>query len=864
MSGSATTTAIPAIAAQAPWLRLHRALMPDYNRKAVTYWWVMVLLGLLALGHCIGVVGRLPHEALVQTLVGALVATLAGFFPVRVPHSKNSFAAGEVFIFLVLLMHGPAAATVASAGEALVGSWRTSRRWTSRIASPAMATVSMFATGSLLQAGLDALRTQGWYSAGALVTAAVLFSIAYFVVNTLLATLVIHLKRNQPLVLREYASNFGWLAITYAGSASIAVLLFLTVAQSGPGVLMAIVPVVGMLLTTLHYFFRQQAADEAVRRSRMEAAEREAAQSALHVRQLEFSEQRFHSAFTHASIGMALVSLEGEIRQVNQAMTALLGRDDGQLLGSRLEDLVDSTDAAAFAAQIDRVRRRESDAFSAEVRCRNRDGADVWVALDASFFAEPGGDASSLIVQMQDITARHDAEARQQHIAFHDSLTGLPNRARFHEHLARAIERSAADPQRRFAVMFLDFDRFKLVNDSMGHSAGDAFLIQVARRIRENVRPGDIVARLGGDEFVVLCDDLERDSHVVTLAERLQIVLATPLQVGGTEITTSASIGITFSTIGYHLPEEVLRDADIAMYRAKAAGKARHALFDAGLHQQVTDRVRLEGELRRAIEAGHLSLAYQPLFHLGSGKLSGFEALARWQHPVHGLIGPATFIPIAEESALIGPLTDFVLGTACHQLKQWQARGDAFADLTMQVNVSGNDIAHNAFAQRVTRAIVAARLRPGQLTLELTENVLMDRLDGALAALTQLRKLGVGVSIDDFGTGYSSLSYLSTLPIDSLKIDASFVRGMCNGSKEVEVVRAIVTLGNSLGKAVIAEGIESESQLDQLRGMGCESGQGFHLSRPLAAENVDQLLDQIGDGRWSGLIGEAQRPLLHH
>ncbi|HPM67980.1 MAG TPA: EAL domain-containing protein [Piscinibacter sp.] len=856
-----STATVPAAS---PWARLHGALMPDYNRKATVYWWTMVAIGLMTLLHCAGQVGQLPRVALLQVLAGAAIATFAGFFPVRIPRSKNSFAAGEIFIFLVLLLHGPAAASLAAAGEALVGSWRTSRRWTSRIASPAMAVVSMFLAGSLLQMGVDMLRSRGWYNDGLLMTAAMLFSLAYFVLNTLLATLVIHLKRNQPMVLREVVSNFGWVAMAYAGSASVAGLLFLTVGQSGPGVLMAVVPIVGMLLTTLHFFFRQQEADEAMRRGRVEAAEREAAQSALHVQALEVSEQRFHSAFTHASIGMALVSADGQVRQVNRALIGLLGADETAMVGQPLEALFHEGDAETFASLLARVQRREVDAITAELRCRHSDGSDVWVALDGSFFDNPSAEASSLIVQMQDITARRSAEARLQHIAFHDSLTGLPNRSRFHEHMARAIERVQADPQRRFAVMFLDFDRFKLINDSMGHSAGDAFLIQVARRIRDNVRPGDVVARLGGDEFAVLCEDLEREAHAVTLAERLQLVLGEPLQISGTEISTSASIGITFSTIGYQLPEEVLRDADIAMYRAKAAGKARHALFDAGLHQQVTDRVRLEGELRRAVEAGHLSVAYQPLFNLASGKLTGFEALARWQHPVQGLISPAVFIPIAEETALIGPLTDFVLDAACRQLKLWQSRSAAFAGLSIQVNVSGNDIAHSAFAQRVTRAIVAARLQPNHLTLELTENVLMDRVDGAVDTLTRLRDLGVGLSIDDFGTGYSSLSYLSTLPIDSLKIDASFVRGMRNGSKEAEVVRAIVTLGASLGKSVIAEGIETESQFDQLRGMGCESGQGYHLSRPLAVENVELLLDRIETERWTVQHGQAPRPVLHH
>jgi diguanylate cyclase (GGDEF)-like protein/PAS domain S-box-containing protein len=847
-----------------PWGRLHGALMPDYNRKAAAYWWTMVSIGVLILAYCVSEVARLPREALMQIVAGAAIATLAGFFPVRIPRSTNSFAAGEIFIFLVLLMHGAPAAALAAAGEALVGSWRTSKRWTSRIASPAMAIVSMFVAGSLLDLVLDAMRAHEVYSDGLLLCATMVFSIVYFVLNTVLATMVIHLKRNQPMVLRETLANFGWVALAYAGSASIAGLLFLTVGQSGPGVLMAVVPIVGMLLATLHFFFRQQEADEAMRRSRVEAAEREAAQAALHVKALAMSEQRFHSAFTHAAIGMVLVSTDGEIRQVNRALGTLLGHAEDALVGRRLAALVHEDDAQMLTDQLGRVHRRQSDAFANELRCRHHDGSDVWVALDASFFDDPGNESSSLIVQMQDITARRSAEARLQHIAFHDSLTGLPNRSRFHEHLARAIETTRLDPERRFAVMFLDFDRFKLINDSMGHSVGDAFLVQVARRIREHVRPGDVVARLGGDEFAVLCENLEREAHAVTLAERLQLVLGEPLQIGGTDITTSASIGITFSTFGYTLPEEVLRDADIAMYRAKAGGKARHALFDAGLHQQVTDRVRLEGDLRRAIEHGQLTVAYQPLFNLATGRLTGFEALARWQHPVQGLISPATFIPIAEESALIGPLTDFVLDTACRQLKLWQARSETFAELSMQVNVSGNDIAHSGFAQRVTRAIVAARLSPSQLTLELTENVLMDRVDGAMDTLSRLRELGVGLSIDDFGTGYSSLSYLSSLPIDSLKIDASFVRGMRSGSKEAEVVRAIVTLGASLGKSVIAEGIETESQYDQLRGMGCESGQGFHLSRPLVAENVELLLDRLEVERWSGQHGQLSRPMLHH
>ncbi len=854
------------LAAPTPWQRLHRALMPDYNRAATAYWWSVVGLGALALLHSVDVLAALPREALLQTLAGAFVATLAGFFPVRIPRSKNSFAAGEIFIFLVLLLHGPAAATLAAAGEAFVGSYRTSKRWTSRIASPAMAAVAMLVAGSLLQALIGGLRSVGLFSDGALLMSAMAFAVVYFVLNTALVTAVSHLKRREAVVLREFFGAFGWVGISFAGCASIAALLFLTFRQSGVGVLMAAVPIIGMLMATLHFFFRQQEVDEAARRERVEAAEREASQAARHVHALAASEQRFHRAFTHASIGMALVSFDGSVRQVNRALLALLGRgDDAELLGAPLRAFMHPDDAGALAQHMARVESHEIDAFAAELRCRHSDGHEVWVALHGSVFTadEAGNETPSLILQVQDISARRSAEARLQHIAFHDGLTGLPNRSRFYEHLARAIERATADARCTFAVMYLDFDRFKLINDSLGHGAGDQFLTEVARRIRDSVRPSDVVARLGGDEFAVLCEDIGHETHAVQLAERMQALIHRPIQIAGTEIATSASIGITFSAIGYRSADEVLRDADIAMYRAKAQGKARHALFDAGLRQQATDRLHLEGELRRALDLGALSVVYQPLYHLDSGRLEGFEALARWSHPQHGHIPPDTFIPIAEEAALMAPLTDFVLDRACRQLRDWQRRSPLFADLKVQVNISGNDMAHGAFAQRIGRALSGAGLPPQRLTLELTENILMERVEGAIDTLAQLQALGVGLSVDDFGTGYSSLSYLSSLPIDSLKIDRSFVHCMRAGSKQAEVVRAIVSLGASLGKSVIAEGIESEAQLDQLREMGCRSGQGFHLSRPLAPEGIELLLDRIEISQLAGHRDIDARTALH-
>jgi predicted signal transduction protein with EAL and GGDEF domain len=350
------------------------------------------------------------------------------------------------------------------------------------------------------------------------------------------------------------------------------------------------------------------------------------------------------------------------------------------------------------------------------------------------------------------------------------------------------------------------------------------------------------VARLGGDEFAVLACRLEHERGAVTLAERLMDTVRKPFLVAGTELSTSASIGITFSALGYTNPEDVLRDADTAMYKAKGAGKARYALFDASLHTEVAGRLRLEGDLRHAIDEGRLTVAYQPVFELASGRLSGFEALVRWQHPTSGAISPVDFLPIAEEAGLMLRLTDFVMHCACRQLREWHELDPGWAELTMNVNVSGHDVAHAAFVARVTRAIVEAGLKPRHLCLELTENILMSRLEGALPVLGELRRLGVGLAIDDFGTGYSSLSHLSTLPIDCLKIDRSFVSRLETGSNEAAVVRSIILLGSSLGKVVVAEGIESETQLAQLREMGCRLGQGYLLAQPLAASQVSSLL----------------------
>ncbi len=825
--------------------RVHSALMPDYNARATAFWWSSVAIGAGVLLNAVGAVCAQPHDVLLQILLGCVIAMTAGVFPVRIPGAKNSFAAGEIFIFLLLLMHGVAGATLAAASEAFVGSARSSKRWTSRLASPAMAAIAMYGSGGALHAVLDALRAQGWLGEAALMFAAMLFAAGYFVINTVLVTLVVRLKRSEPIRMRELLGGFGWVGLIYGSSALVAALLYLTFQRVGMAVLVAGLPIIAMLLATLHFHFRRREADDASQRLRVDTAEREAAQIAQHALELEVSERRFHSAFSHAAIGMALVSTDGRALQVNPALCRLLGRGEGDVVGREFSSFLHRDDAGALSQLLLRVHARDAEAAAIELRCKHALGHEVWLSMHGGYFSERTSSAPCLILQAQDVTARHDAETRLEHIAYHDALTSLPNRTRFGDCLAQTLARYQQDPARGFALMYLDFDRFKLINDTLGHSAGDQFLVLAASRIQHQIRPGDIVGRLGGDEFAILIHELDSEQLAVTLAARLQESLAKPYLVNGTEINSSASIGITFSAFDYGSPDEVLRDADIAMYRAKAAGRGQSALFDESLRAQIADQLHLEGDLRRAIERDQISLAYQPIYDLATGRVVSLEALARWEHPERGPIGPDVFIPIAEEAGLICALTERVLTRACLQLKRlsrFGGSGEPNQRMRMHVNISGTDLGSRTLVAHVTTTLLTNHIDPSQLVLEITESTLMSQLDCALETMAQLREIGVGLSVDDFGTGYSSLSYLSTLPITSLKIDRSFVQRLGDGTQNLEIVKAIVTLGHSLGKVVIAEGIETSAQLDELRELGSGFGQGYLLARPLAPEVVEGLM----------------------
>ena len=461
------------------------------------------------------------------------------------------------------------------------------------------------------------------------------------------------------------------------------------------------------------------------------------------------------------------------------------------------------------------------------------------------------------MADLERLVAARTAELRIASLV--DRLTGLPNRDLLYDRLNQLILAAARDPSRRFAVLFLDFDRFKVVNDSLGHEAGDALIRAIADRLREETRATDTVAalartagqpiaaetdnlattaRLGGDEFIVVLDQLADDRDAVRVADRLLASLGRPYEVAGRPVHSTASIGVTTSAVGYANPDEMIRDADIAMYRAKAAGKACYVVFDRQMHEDAVRRLTLENDLRSAIDGGQLFLVYQPIVRLADGTSTAFEALVRWRHPTRGMISPADFIPLAEEIGAIVPLGQWVLDEACRQLSAWRAgpNGAAFADVTVSVNLSRKQLAAPDLVGAITRTMAGRGVFPRDIKLEVTESAIMENAEDAVRVLHEIRRGEIELHMDDFGTGYSSLSCLHRFPIGGLKIDHSFVRNMGDRPDYALVVDAVIGLTAKLGLRLVAEGVETVEQLNLLRQMGCQLAQGYYFAKPLGAD----------------------------
>ena len=563
----------------------------------------------------------------------------------------------------------------------------------------------------------------------------------------------------------------------------------------------------------------------------------------------------FRRVFDQAA-GMALVSRNGQWLTVNRSLCAALGYSDEELLAKSFSDMAHPDDVAATLVQIEKILAGWIPSHQAEQRFTHKLGHLVWMLLSISPVHDSQGNPSHLVFQFQDITDRKMEEERLVHDVFHDALTGLPNRVLFVDRLTLATERARRRKDHTFAVLFVDLDGFKSINDSLGHIMGDQLLIQVSRRLRACLRTTDTIARLAGDEFTILLEDLSDERESLRVVERLQKELQRPCKLGTREILVTASIGVTSSNPAYERAEEMLRDADAAMYCAKSAGKACYRIFDKQQSAPPLDVSNLRQDLERAVERQELSLFYQPIVSLETGKLCAFEALVRWSHPQRGLISPSDFIPIAEETGAIIKIGNWVLREACLQLKRWQEKFPLHTSLGIAVNLSGKQFVQVDLIDDVIAVLQHARLNPRCLKLEITESVVMENVGTATHLLQQLRAVGIELAVDDFGTGYSSLSYLHCLPINSLKIDKSFVKSMGGKRDHAEIVKTILTLARSLGIRVVAEGVETLEQLAELRRLQCDAGQGFLFAKPVDAETAETLL--AFKNQWQATIASLE------
>ena len=772
-------------------------------------------------------------------LLAAVTLVFGSRITVKIPRLSSHISISDTFILLTVLLCGGEEAVLLAALDGFCSTLHLSKKKQTYLLNASVTALSTFVTVWALRlyfGPIENLLQEGY--SPVFILAICVMGLVQYLVNSSLVAAGVALKTGQPILL-TWRKHYLWTSITYFAGASAAGIISKFIGVIGFTAFIAATPIIAIVYFTYKTYLKN-----------IEAAER-------HVAELQESEERFRSAFDYAAIGMALVSPDGCWLQVNHSLCDIVGYSEPELLGANWESITHTDDRSVVRLHVEQLLKGKIPTYQTEKRYIHKNGSEVWIFLSISLTSDRETNSSRLIFQIQDITNRKLAESQLLHDAFHDTLTGLPNRALFIDRLKQALAKTKRLGRNQFSVLFLDLDRFKVINDSLGHLVGDQLLVGIARRLEACLRPGDTLARLGGDEFTILLEDVNDIAEAISVAERVEIELSSPFNLGGHEVFTTVSVGIAPSTTGYDRPDEILRDADTAMYRAKSLGKARHEVFDKTMHARAMNLLQLESDLRRATERQEFILYYQPIMSLETGVICGMEALIRWQHPEHGIIPPSNFIPIAEETGLILQIGQWGLREACHQLREWQSRFPEGAPFPVSVNLSSKQFSQPDLLGQVIGALQETGLDPSGLRLEITESVVMENIESATNMLKQLRDFGVESSIDDFGTGYSSLSYLHRFPSSTLKVDRSFISGMCEQRENLEIIRTIIMLARNLGMTIVAEGVETKEQMTQLRALGCEYVQGYYFSKPMPAAIATEFIHKNNTSAWSFLPADV-------
>lgn len=812
------------------------------NAKSITdkYMTAIIVVGLF----CVAVaLVRFPYHNVdfYLILLSAFTIGIGSQISIQIPRFKSYIAVSDTFIFLALLLYGGEVAIVLSAVEAFFQAWRVcNKKITVFFNAGVMGLCTTVVVAILNYSGyLTELQYktngQDWNN---FIIALSIMALTQFGVNTFIAAVYGGLKSNTPFW-ETWKTKYLWIFVTYFVGAVSAGILFVLTHKISFAVVIASFPVIYLVYLSYKMYLKNVEMSLAQAEQAKEHAQVLEEQSNA----LKESEERFRSAFNYAPIGIALVSSEGKWLKVNRALSRILGYSEEEFLKTDFQSMILKEDLGDTLINIHNLKNGNADTCELEQRYLHKNGDTVWALWSVSPIKNSDSNQPNLIFQIQDITDKKFAEEKLQYEATHDSLTGLPNRALFMSRLSQAIIKAQDNPNYKVSLLFIDLDRFKNVNDSLGHIVGDQLLIKIAEHLQLCMRPTDLVARLGGDEFTILVEGKYEQSEIIKIAERIHEKFVEPFNLSGNEVYSSASIGVLHYTEKHHTAEEMMRDADIAMYQAKRAGKARHEVFDPNMHELAKQTLQLETDLRRAVENQEFKVFYQPIYSIINDELEGFEALARWNHSTLGEIPPSKFIPLAEEIGLINSLGEQIFRKACLEMQSICAFQINSNPLFLNINLSCKQFAQPNLVKNIKNILDETNFSPRNLKLEITESVFFEHKDRAIEMLKKLRDLGIEINIDDFGTGYSNLSYLMQLPISTLKIDQSFIDAIDNNNQNFEIVQTIITLARSLGMKVIAEGVETEIQLQMLKNLHCESAQGMYFANPMSIKDLQNFLN---------------------